>query len=123
MSIFLILPIAFKCKAIPGFRASADILPIAVKQVKGHEYMYFSYYDRDEKTKREVYMGPKNSLITIRKALLYNKEYLDLQQSQIDLKYRRIERYIRSINFDLDGRQEGTHALKNGIVSSRKRSS
>jgi hypothetical protein len=73
-------------------------LPITVKQVKGHEYLYFSYYDRDERTKREVYMGPKTSLHAIRKALLYNKEFLDLQQCKINIKYQRIDKYIKAIS-------------------------
>lgn len=73
-------------------------MPITVKQVKGHEYLYFSYYDREEKRKREVYVGPKKSLRAIHKALQYNREFLSLQQSQIDIKYRRIDKYVNLLS-------------------------
>jgi hypothetical protein len=83
-------------------------LPIAVKEVKGHEYLYFSYYDRDDKRKMEVYIGPKASLRSIHKALQYNKEFLNLQQSQIYTKYRRIDKYIKLLRFDADEDGEST---------------
>ena len=73
-------------------------MPISVKRVKGHEYLYFSYYDREERTKKEVYMGPKKSARAIHKALQYNREYLNLQQGAIQSKYRRIDKYVNVLS-------------------------
>lgn len=72
-------------------------MPITVKQVKGHEYLYFSYYDRDDRRKREVYMGPKDSFRALHKALQFTKEFLDLEQSLINKKYKNLDTVIKSL--------------------------
>jgi hypothetical protein len=84
--------------------AGAFSLPITIKLVKGHEYLYFSYYDRDERRKREVYLGPKKSIRAIRKALQYNKEFLNLQQCKMQTKYQRIDKYVNLLGKEADDR-------------------
>lgn len=67
--------------------------------MKGHEYLYFSYYDREERSKKEVYMGPKNSMRAVHKALQYNREFLNLQQSAIQTKYRKVDKYVNLLSY------------------------
>lgn len=71
-----------------------------MKNVKGREYLYFSYYDREEKRKKEVYIGPKTNVRTIHRALQYNKEFLNLQQSEIHTRYRKIDKYLNLLTND-----------------------
>jgi len=73
-------------------------LPMTVKRVKGHEYVYFGYYDPETREKREVYMGPKSRSTTIPKALAYYKEFLDLQQSRLVKKYQIIGKYSKQLD-------------------------
>lgn len=72
-------------------------MPLTVKQVKGHEYLYFSYYDRENRRKKEVYLGPKTSSQAVEKALLYSKEFLDMQQSKINAGYVQVEKFLQKI--------------------------
>ena len=73
-------------------------LPMSIKRVKGHEYVYFGYYDPETREKREVYMGPKSRSTTIPKALAYYKEFLDLQQSRLVKKYQIIGKYTKQVD-------------------------
>ena len=79
--------------------AVSDIdLPMTIKRVKGHEYVYFAYYDPETRVKREIYIGPKDRPTTIPKALQYYKEFLDLQQGRLSKKYQVIGKYIKNVD-------------------------
>jgi len=76
---------------------------MTIKRVKGHEYVYFAYYDPETRVKREVYIGPKDRPDTIPRALQYYKEFLDLQQGRLSKKYQVIGKYIRNVDVVQNG--------------------
>jgi hypothetical protein len=51
-------------------------VPITTKTVKGAKYVYFVYYDPDNKRKREIYCGPATDPESMAKARIHEQEYL-----------------------------------------------
>ena len=51
-------------------------MPIATKTVKNQKYVYFVYYDQDNKTKREIYCGPAADPKSWTQAKQHEREYL-----------------------------------------------
>jgi hypothetical protein len=70
---------------------------VTFKRVKGHEYVYFAYYDAETRAKKEIYVGPKNRQTTMPKALQYYKELLDLQQTRLAKKYQKLAKLVEEV--------------------------
>jgi len=58
-------------------------MPIGYKEVKDTKYIYFSYYDNDQKKKIEVYCGAANDQAAIKKAEALESELLQKQISSL----------------------------------------
>ena len=58
-------------------------MPISYKEVNDTKYIYFSYYDNDQKKKIEVYCGAANDQAAIKKAEALESELLQKQISSL----------------------------------------
>jgi len=56
-----------------------DSVPIAYKDVKNTRYVYFTYWDQEQKKKIEVYCGPTTDPKSLEKAQELEREYLKKQ--------------------------------------------
>lgn len=66
-------------------------MPITTKNVKGKRYLYYSYYDTDERKKKEIYCGGVDTKEANRKALETELEYLRKQKKNLNDRIKEIE--------------------------------
>src|SRR5208283_4331204 len=66
-------------------------MPIAYKEVNGTKYVYFSYYDNDEKKKIEVYCGIASDPTSMEKADALESELLQKQISNLQSQLKQFD--------------------------------
>lgn len=74
------------------------LLPITTKNVKGKEYLYFTYYDQNTSKKKEVYCGLATKKESKKKALEFEVSYLREQKNNIDEKVQEVEKKLKHLN-------------------------
>ena len=67
-------------------------MSITTKNVKGAKYVYFTYYDSQQKSKREQYCGSTNDPKSYEKAQALKQELLELHKTQIENKLKEYEK-------------------------------
>lgn len=67
------------------------LMPVTTKNVKGKQYVYYSYYDTNEQKKKEIYCGGIGTKEAKQKALESELEYLKKQKQDLVEKIRQIE--------------------------------
>ncbi len=76
-------------------------MPIGYKEVKGTKYVYFSYYDNEQRKKIEVYCGAVSDPLAIEKAEKLESEQL---QKQITV----LQDQLRELNKNIAKKQQKT---------------
>jgi len=66
-------------------------MPIAYKEVNDTKYVYFSYYDNEQKKKIEIYCGAANDPSAIEKAEALESELLQKQISSLQSQLRQFD--------------------------------
>lgn len=69
-------------------------MPIAYKEVKNTKYVYFTYYDADQKEKMEIYLGAANDPAAMEKAQALEKEHLQRQVTDLQTQLRKFDTAI-----------------------------
>jgi hypothetical protein len=72
-------------------------LPIIKKNVKGTEYLYFTYYDQKSGKKKEVYCGLASKPESKKKALNLEITYLMEQKDNLDEKVNKAENELKQL--------------------------
>lgn len=73
-------------------------MPITIKNVKGIEYLYFTYYDQKISKKKEVYCGLSSKKESKYKALELEMSYLTEQKKNITEKVKEVEKKLNQLN-------------------------
>ncbi len=63
-------------------------MPISYKEVSNTKYIYFSYYDNEQRKKIEIYCGTANDPTAIEKAEALESEHLKKQISNLQLQLK-----------------------------------
>jgi DNA modification methylase len=66
-------------------------MPIATKEVNDAKYIYFSYYDNEQKKKMEVYCGAANDPAAMEKASALESELLQKQISNLQSQLKQLD--------------------------------
>ena len=74
------------------------LLSITIKNVKGTEYLYFTYYDQKVSKKKEVYCGLSSKNESKQKALKLEMSYLTEQKNNIVEKVKEVEKKLNQLN-------------------------
>lgn len=73
-------------------------MPIAIKKVKGIEYLYYTYYDQKTGKKKEVYCGLSSKPESKKKALKLEISYLTEQKKNIIERVNEVESELKQID-------------------------
>lgn len=66
-------------------------MPIAYKEVNNTKYIYFTYYDNEQKKKIEIYCGVGNDPVAIEKAEALESELLQKQISNLQTQLKQFD--------------------------------
>ena len=72
-------------------------MPITKKNVKGIEYLYFTYYDQKNGKKKEIYCGLASKPESKKKALNLEIAYLLEQKENLNEKVNKAENELKQI--------------------------
>jgi len=100
-------------------------LPIAYKEVKNTKYVYFSYWDSEQKKKIEIYCGSANDPSSLEKAQALESELLQKQIANLQSQLKKFDagtvkrprkRKFKSVKSSMQDNIEMQEYLKNAEI-------